>query len=560
MGASLLAADLFGAYTNAWKALPFLLVFLIWVRLLTWVDKDAKRALLPRTAVNAGTMSGLLLAVALFFVVPNYILALFGFLAIFGIEAGVYLALRSQKIGLGDLQAELTDGLTSLIPKSGEGKSKNIELPGQLVIVARGGRHLTQPDDEDPTRLGYDLLQLALYDPMMKQAQTIDVFPTETGAATRFWVDGVAYEGVTMERGPAGEMLAFLKSIVGLDPEEVRKPQRGEFKLILDGERHDVRVVTMGSKAGESARFEINVPRRYQFKAEELGFTSSQLQTLEALRDEPGLVLLACPKGHGLTTLQYAMVRFHDAFISHILTVEKDAPIDLEGITQNKLPAGTTPQEEAKTVAWVASQEPDVLLVSNPESQQSARSIVDFCNNGKRAYVAIRANDVFEAVEVWKRLVGDASEAVTPLKLVIVGRLFRRLCDATKEPYQPDERLLRQLGLGSGQVAELYKPHFGPLIDARGHEVPDTFCFGLGYKGRFGVYEILKVDDEVRESYLSGASLTQLRQLFRKQRGRYIQELALARVAAGDTSVQEFLRVLKPGNEAAGGSAAGKIV
>ena len=292
-------------------------------------------------------------------------------------------------------------------------------------------------------------------------------------------------------------------------------------------------------------RLEVDVPARYTFAPEQLGFIPDQLQYLQQIKGEGGVVLLAAPREHGLTALQYAMLRLHDAFVEQILTIEHAPPIDLEGITQNKLPVGAPQAEEARVASWVTSQDPDVILCGGLETSEAARIVAEFASRGKRVYVGVRANDVFSAIDAWKRLVGDASLAVGSLRAVVAGRLFRKLCDATKIPYQPDERLLRELGLGAGKVAYPYKPHLGPLIDARGNEVPDTFCLGFGYRGRFGVYEMYDIDEPVRASIEASAGLNTLRQHFRRQRGRYIQEIALARVAAGDTSVQEFLRVLK---------------
>jgi type II secretory ATPase GspE/PulE/Tfp pilus assembly ATPase PilB-like protein len=540
----LIAAGDFGPWTNAWKALPFLLVLMVWLRLLTWVDKDSRHALMPRELVNAGMISGLLLGIAIFLLIGNWILGMFAMLAIIGIEAAIYLAVRHQNIGLKDLNKELNDGMKSIVPAKHD-KTDQIAEAGQVTLVGRSGRHIVQPEAEDAARLGYDITQLLLGDPLFKKAHTIELTVTAQAAASRFWVDGFPYDGVAIDKAHAGEGIAYIKSMIGLDPNERRKPQAGEFKVIIDGERRDIRVATRGSSQGEVARLEVDVPARYTLAPDQLGLLPEQLQYLQRIKGEGGIVLLACPREHGLTALQYAMLRLHDAFVEQILTIEHAPPVDLEGITQNKLPVGAPQAEEARVAAWITSQDPDVILCGGLETAEAARTIVDFASRGKRVYVGVRATDVFGAIDVWKRLVGDAPAAVGSLRAVLAGRLFRKLCEATKIPYQPDERLLRQLGLGAGQVTELYKPHFGPLIDARGNEVPDTFCQGLGYRGRFGVYELLDIDEQVMASLESNAGLNTLRQHFRRQRGRYIQEIALSRVASGDTSVQEFLRVLK---------------
>jgi len=144
------------------------------------------------------------------------------------------------------------------------------------------------------------------------------------------------------------------------------------------------------------------------------------------------------------------------------------------------------------------------------------------------------------------------------LRLLVAGRLVRKLCSACKVGYTPDPGQLRKLNMNPEEVGKLYAARKEPMRDSKGHVVPCSFCQDLGFKGRIGVYEILKVDDEVRQVIKAGGSDTQLKQAFRKQRGRLIQEMALAQVKAGETSVEEVLRIFKSdsGSSASGSSRA----
>lgn len=549
MGSHLLAAIDFGPYVAWWKAIPFLLLFFFWCRVLTWIDKDTKKVNLPRQGINAGLIVAFIAGILGFFFLPGFGLAIGVFVALIAISIGGYIGFRSSKVGLEDLRDSIAEEFGSIF-KLGKGKSEKEELAtGDFLFTPKSGSSIRQPDAEDPNYQGYVALCHLLLDPMIKGAQTVEVGPSGEMAVSRFYVDGVPYEGVKVDKAQAAEAVMLVKRICALDVDERRKPQTGKFKMGFAGTKHEAHAKVQGSSAGESMRLEFDVSSRYQFKAHELGFTADQLQYFQDTLDEPGIVLLAMPKGMGLTTLEYAMLRNHDAFTSHILTIEREPPIELEGITQNKLGAGASPAEEAKTVSWVTSQEPTVLMVSSVETPEAANDLIRYAASGRRAYVGLKAGDVFEALEQWRKLVGDTNRAMSQVSFVVAGRVFRRLCDATKIPYAPDEKLLRQLGMHPGKVTELYKPNFGPLRDARGNEVPDTFCYGLGYKGRFGVYELFVVDDEVRAALTQGLTGQAIRTLFRKQKRKYIQELALARLEGGDTDVKEFLRVLKPSSQ-----------
>jgi general secretion pathway protein E len=338
----------------------------------------------------------------------------------------------------------------------------------------------------------------------------------------------------------------FLKRVAGLDMNERRKPQAGLFRTSLDAHRHFVQITTFGSTAGESMRLVTDPQERHNFKVDGIGLHENQLKAIQAtIQDGGGVVLLAAPKGQGLTSLAYAVIRAHDAFVYHIHTVERGPEMDLEGITQNALPANASPADEAKQVSWVISQEPDVVMVTLLEDPRSATELAKFAVENHRAYVCLRANNTFDALRQWRRLVGDDALAMKNLKMIVAGRLIRRLCSACKTGYTPDPTQLRKLNMNPEAVGKLYLARKEPMRDAKGHPVPCNFCHDLGFKGRFGIYEIFAIDGEVRKIVEEGGSDNQLKQAFRKQRSLLLQEAALAYVQAGETSVEEVLRVLK---------------
>jgi general secretion pathway protein E/type IV pilus assembly protein PilB len=116
---------------------------------------------------------------------------------------------------------------------------------------------------------------------------------------------------------------------------------------------------------------------------------------------------------------------------------------------------------------------------------------------------------------------------------------------ACKVGYSPDPESLRKLNMDPNRVTQLFQARTQPLRDPKGNPMTCDFCQDLRFKGRFGVYEVFVIDDEARSAVLAGGTLNQLKTIFRKGRGRYLQEMALAQVEAGETSVQEVLRVLK---------------
>ena len=223
---------------------------------------------------------------------------------------------------------------------------------------------------------------------------------------------------------------------------------------------------------------------------------------------------------------------------------------------QNALAANASPAEEAKVVNWVVSQEPDVLMVTSLEESRSAMDLAKFSADPRRVYVGMRAGSTLDALKQWRKLVGDDALAMKNLKMIVVGRLVRRLCSACKVGYTPDPTTLKKLNMNPDVVGKLYQARKEPMRDAKGNVVPCTFCNDLAFRGRFGIYEVMIIDDEIRSVIKSGGADNQIKQAQRKQRGRLLQEVALAQVQAGETSVEEVLRVLKHDSES-GRSASG---
>jgi len=552
MGLSLavLAAVETGGYVSWWKPIPVFIVMLVWARLLTWIDKDTIDAQLPRIPINVGLLLWGILAFAIFFLVPGYAIALPVLVVMLGLELAVYLGIRNQKVGLKDLGKQFNEFIEGLKP----GKKVKAAPAGQIGVVGAKGALMPVPDAEDPERVSYDAVQTLLTEPLKKGSERVDVAPTEGAVSVKYYVDGVSYPGTSVDRNAAAGAISYLKLAAGLDVEDRRKPQSGMLKLMLDGKRQELQIQTAGSTAGEFMRLMNDPRKRLTVALDDLGFTPEQLEIVKgAVKDNAGVVLIAAPKGQGLTTAMYGIVRAHDAFLTHIHTIERAPEVELEGITQNKLPAQATGTEEAKMADWVVSQEPDTIVCTEVTDPKTAHYLAQFGAGGKRAYVGLRANNTFDALSQWRKLVGDDALAMKGLSLIIVGRVMRKLCMACKAGYKPDPETLRKLNMNAEKVTELYQARTQPLRDPKGRPIPCDFCQDLRYKGRTGVYEVLVVDEDVKQVVTGGGSTNQLKQVFRKQRGKYLQEAALQQVEKGETSVQEVLRVLKGDGEAGAG-------
>ncbi|HEX8912418.1 MAG TPA: ATPase, T2SS/T4P/T4SS family, partial [Humisphaera sp.] len=552
-GASAVLADAptGGGYISIWKSILLIGLLLAWCWGLAWADKDAKAAHMPRVMLNSINTGGMVFAYLLIFFVPLgagtfYILFLVA-LIILAAEVFVYLKMRDKAVGLTDLKEQYENW------RKGLRKARPEDMPGPIALTGKNGA-VPVPTGEMPERPAYEAVQVALTDPLRKGADQIDLSPVPDGVGIKYLVDLVSYQApmpLDTLLGPAA--ITYLKQIAGVDPNEKRKPQTGSIKLEIDGKKREAKVQTAGTTAGEFVRLLLDPKARHARKLAELGFTPGQMDVVkEQLKAPGGVCLLATPKGQGLTQLYFGMMRGHDAFMQHIQAVEHDPQDDIEGVTVTKMPPTATPDEVAKKIDWALSQQPVIMYVDKLESPQGAAALIRFSQEGHRAYVGMRAGSIAEAIEQWRRVAGTDPVAVDQLRMVIVGRVIRRLCQACKEPYTPDQNTLKKLNMDPAKVTQLFKARETPVRDQKGNVIPCTFCGDMRFKGRTGVFELVVLTDELKQAVkqdlaAAGGRLgSTFRTAFRKAKGRYLQEEALAMVERGETSVQEVLRVLKP--------------
>ena len=531
-----------GGYINGFKLLPFALISLVWLRLMTWADKDADGARLPRQTTNLIHLGLWILGIGLAVVMPLYIVAVALFIVFMAIDGAIYLSMRKKSVGLADLSKQFANWKANL------GKKEKVVSASEhaVVLIDKGGKPFQPPPDDNPQRPAFDSIQSILSQPLRYNARRIDLRPTEGGSVVRYTVDGVTMEGKSVPKESATAAIELMKQLAGLDPADKRKPQTGKMKITTETSKHEAEVYTAGSTSGEMMRVTLDFKKLYDFRVESLGFLSDQNKTiLETIADAGGVVLLTAPDGQGQTNLAYAMLKQHDAFLQNIQTLERDPPIELEGITQNKLAANAGTGEETKQISWMISQQPDVMLIDRVDDPRTAIDLAKYSQDGHRVYVAMRAANTFDALAQWRKLIGDDKLAIDSLKLVVAERLVRTLCEACKVPYTPEPEALKKMNMSPERVTKLFQPRKEPMRDQKGNEIICQFCQGLAYKGRTGVFELFKIDDEVRAAVQAGGTVNQFKGLFRKQKQRYLQEAALARVEKGDTSVEEVLRVLR---------------
>src|SRR5688500_17864059 len=459
----------YGQYLLWWKMLPFVILFLVWTQLLLWMDKDTITARMPREIVNAGQWGLMIIAFIAALMLPMWIVSLSVFVFLFAVSIGGYLIWRNAVVGLADVPGQLGMWFKNLFRSKKVRRYEKHEeavAEGMLTLMNKRGDALTVPAQEDPTRPAYETSHRILLDPLYKGAERVILASAGNRYATKYRVDGVDYPGMAIEPEVATATLDYLKSMAGLDLQERRKLQVGKIKGKTATATHDIEVQTSGTRAGETMVLEIDRSSRYRQRATALGLTPQQRDVVaESVGDNTGLVLAAAPPGNGLTALLYGLVQEHDAFVQHIITLERPIEREMEGTTQQELAVGIEPADEAKQVSWIADQMPDVFMVTGIEGRDAAREAIRLASEERRrVYIGFRATDTADALTRWRTLVGDNKAAIARLDMIIAGRTVRKLCDACKEPYTPPEAALAKMGIPKGKVQQLFRARTEPML------------------------------------------------------------------------------------------------
>jgi type II secretory ATPase GspE/PulE/Tfp pilus assembly ATPase PilB-like protein len=339
-------------------------------------------------------------------------------------------------------------------------------------------------------------------------------------------------------------LIHFLKHLADLDTKEIRKPQKGKFRVAKDKENTEWEVATAGSTAGEQVRLKL-LTREGITRLVDIGLMRDQYEQLNGFRElKQGLFIVAGPKKSGVTTTFYALLRNHDAFLNSINTLERQPSTELPNITQNIYTLSDTGTSTfGKKLQAVVRMGPDIVGVADCEDSETAQVACTSAKDGKIIYVTFEADSVIQALGKWLKLVGDRNLAAETLLGISNQRLIRKLCNECKQAYAPDKELFRKFNISAEKTKVLYRA--GKVqYDKHGKPVTCEHCQGTGFVGRTAVFETIIITDELRTAIKQAKSLPEIGAQFRRAKMLYLQEQALRKVISGTASVNEMIRVL----------------
>jgi len=397
------------------------------------------------------------------------------------------------------------------------------EAGGVISLNERlGSRH-----DAPAVRLVDSILRGAA----RRGASDIHIEPTGADRLVRYRLDGVLHDVSRIPGNLQDEVVSRIKLISGLDITEHRQPQDGRISVRMEGAEFDMRVSTVLTVHGEKIAIRLLNKSSGALGLEQLGMTERQREIFARLITRPyGMILLAGPTGSGKTTTLYAALKEVDRFRLNVTTVEDPVEYASDRINQIQVnaAAGLT---FAGALRTVLRQDPDIIMLGEIRDNETARMAVQAAMTGHLLFSTLHANDAPSVMNRLKDLDVPPFLIASTLAAAISQRLVRRICPDCTESYQPTADLVAGTGLEGVQ-----------LTHGRGCDM----CLGTGYRGRLGLFEILRASAAIREAFLQGASTDALWDLARREGTVVMKDAALEAVRAGKTTIEEVRRVLLP--------------
>ncbi len=386
------------------------------------------------------------------------------------------------------------------------------------------------------------LVDMMLADGISSRASDIHVEPAEGGVVVRYRIDGVLRQVMKIPRSAGLPLISRIKVMSGLDIADRLRPQDGRARVAVNNDKVDLRISTLPASLGEKVVIRVLNAAATVLSLESLGlFVEEREAITKLLTNKEGIILVTGPTGSGKTTTLYSAIRMIQSEGVNIVTVEDPVEYRLGGnIVQVQVheKAGLT---FAAALRSILRQDPDVVLVGEIRDMETAQIAVQASLTGHLVLSTLHTNDAPNSVT---RLVDMGMEGFkigAALRGVVAQRLMRRLCRVCRE-VAPDEMEV------PSRIARLIPP--GTTL-YRGVGCPD--CAMTGYRGRFSIVEVLTMNRELERRISAGATADKIAEAAREAGMRSLWQSALRHVVAGNTTVDELLRVTDVPEEEEGG-------
>ncbi|NIM04142.1 MAG: type II secretion system protein GspE [Armatimonadetes bacterium] len=387
-------------------------------------------------------------------------------------------------------------------------------------------------DDAPIVRLVNLIIRQALRD----KASDIHIQPEYNRVRVRYRIDGILHDSMSVPKQVQAALVSRIKVMAEMDIAEKRKSQDGRISLNVSGKEYDFRVSTYPGVKGEKVVMRVLDKQSVQMNLSRLGISAAMLEDFESLINRSyGIIAVTGPTGSGKSTTLYAALNRLNSPEKNILTIEDPVEYQLGGLTQGQvnLRAGVS---FASALRTMLRQDPDIILVGEMRDTETAVIAIEAALTGHLVFSTLHTNDAPGAVARLIEMGVEPFLISSSVIGVVAQRLVRMICPDCKEAYTPPVEAFRRLNLAMDLDSVTF-------YRGRGCDK----CLNTGYRGRGGVFELMVINDHIRELILKRAASHAIRQEALEAGMITLRQDAMQKILEGSTTMEEALRVIYAG-------------
>jgi type IV pilus assembly protein PilB len=445
-------------------------------------------------------------------------------------------------LNITEVQAQLAtpQAISEAITKIYAGKEESIidliqEIENNPELGKR--KNETSIDLEDMMELANEapvrkLINMVFLLAIKDHASDIHFEPFEDEYKMRYRCDGVLYEMVPPPRHLAAAIASRIKVMSNLDIAERRLPQDGRIELNVGGNPVDMRVSVLPTMFGESVVIRVLDRTVVSLDLNKIGMPPELLAEFRQLIAKPnGIILVTGPTGAGKTTTLYSALNELNVISDKIITTEDPVEYDIDGIVQCQMnhEIGLT---FASALRAILRQDPDKILVGEIRDLETAQIAVQASLTGHIVFSTLHTNDAPSAITRLRDMGLEPYLITATVEGILAQRLVRKICEDCRTEFEPSAEMLMELGLRPEEVKGK-KFYYGRGCDR---------CNNTGHKGRTGLYELVVINDDIRDLISNGASTDELRSACLRHGMTGLREFGLRAIYDGVTTIEEVVR------------------